>query len=77
MGALLPILELPPGKKDDRMKRILALLLCVVLALALCACSKADTDEHNTFGTPQKLMAYDLLTNNGCPLLPLLCKLNK
>ena len=84
------------------MKRILALLLCVVSVLALCACSKAntaqpagarfdkplqqqtenqlqpqsniyltadtfyyateDTDERNTFGTPQKLMAYDLLT---------------
>ena len=84
------------------MKRILALLLCVVSVLALCACGKAntaqpagarfdkplqqqtenqlqpqsniyltadtfyyateDTDEQNTFGTPQKLMAYDLLT---------------
>ena len=84
------------------MKRILALLLCVVSVLTLCACSKAntaqpagarfdkplqqqtenqlqpqsniyltadtfyyateDTDERNTFGTPQKLMAYDLLT---------------
>ena len=84
------------------MKRILALLLCVVSVLTLCACSKAntaqpagarfdkplqqqtenqlqpqsniyltadtfyyateDTDEQNTFGTPQKLMAYDLLT---------------
>lgn len=92
----------PPGRKDDCVKRILALLLCVVSVLALCACSKAntaqpagarfdkplqqqtenqlqpqsniyltadtfyyateDTDERNTFGTPQKLMAYDLLT---------------
>lgn len=102
MGTLLPILELPPGRKDDCVKRILALLLCVVSVLTLCACSKAntaqpagarfdkplqqqmenqlqpqsniyltadtfyyateDTDERNTFGTPQKLMAYDLLT---------------
>ena len=92
----------PPGRKDDCVKRILALLLCVVSVLALCACGKAntaqpagarfdkplqqqtenqlqpqsniyltadtfyyateDTDERNTFGTPQKLMAYDLLT---------------
>lgn len=92
----------PPGRKDDCVKRILALLLCVVSVLALCACSKTntaqpagarfdkplqqqtenqlqpqsniyltadtfyyateDTDERNTFGTPQKLMAYDLLT---------------
>ena len=109
MGALLPILELPPGRKDERMKRILALLLCVVSVLALCACSKADTaepagarfdkplqqqtenqaqpqsniyltadtfyyatedtSEYNTFGTPQKLMAYDLHTGKSRTVL--------
>lgn len=121
MGALPPILELPPGRKDDCVKRILALLLCVVSVLALCACSKAntaqpagarfdkplqqqtenqlqpqsniyltadtfyyateDTDERNTFGTPQKLMAYDLLTGktrtvlNGVSDIAQLCRI--
>ena len=45
MGALLPILELPPGRKDDCVKRILALLLCVVSVLTLCACSKTNTAQ--------------------------------
>ena len=40
-----------------------------------------DTDEQNTFGTPQKLMAYDLLTGktrtvlNGVSDIAQMCRI--